>query len=107
MCDEETPVLHYTASQVDVNRWDVGLTNAVVQGLAAALAKPISGSNTLADRKRADATEAVLLARTEFANESDAHMMALPSWVSGAGYGVGPSQPRFFWPVENFSGLTL
>ena len=107
MCNEEEPVLHYSAKQEDPTRWDAGLVNAVVQSLAASLAKPISGKDTLADRKRADATEAILLARTEFANESDDRHSALPSWVAASGYEGRPHQSRFFWPIESFSGLAV
>jgi len=103
--DEENTILHYTSLQTDVTLWDAGLTTAIVYSLAAALALPLTGKTTLAEKMRERATEAVLLAQTEVANESDENYAQLPSWIDVRGFDSLPIGARFIWPYESFSAI--
>jgi len=103
MTNEEQAILYYSAKTEDVSVWDTGLINAVVYALASALTMPLTGKRTLAQGNRAIATEAILLAQTETANEADDHFEALPSWVQARGYEELPVATKFFWPYTSLS----
>ena len=103
MTNEEQAILYYSAKTEDVSVWDTGLINAVVYALASALTMPLTGKRTLAQDNRAIATEAILLAQTETANEADDHFEALPSWVQARGYEELPVATKFFWPYTSLS----
>ena len=105
LADEEDAILHYISQQIDVSLWDAGLTTAIAYSLAAALALPLTGKSTLAEKLRDRATEAVLLAQTEIANESDENYAQLPSWVAARGFSPLPIGSRFVWPYESFSAI--
>jgi hypothetical protein len=105
MTDETNAILHYLVRQTDVTRWDVGLTSAVVHSLAAALARPLSGKTTLAKDLKELATEVILLARTEMANESDDNFEQLASWHEARGYETLPVTTRFVWPYAILSAI--
>lgn len=103
--NEADVILHYTARQEDVSRWDTGLEAAVIYSLAAQISLPLTGKSTRAQELASKANEVVLLARTEFANESDGTYEALPSWLQSRGFETLPNTVRFFWPTENFNAL--
>lgn len=103
--NDEDAILHYTKRQDDTSRWDVGVENAVIASLAAQLVLPLTGKMNRAQELAGRANEIVLLARTEFANESDETYDALPSWLTVRGYESALNPVRFFWPLENLLGL--
>ena len=103
MTNEEQAVLQYTMQQDDVSRWDVGLVNSVVHLLGAKLARPLTGKVTLAQDLSEAAREAVLLARTEIANESDDAYEMLPSWIAVRGYDGSPGVTKFVYPLEDLN----
>lgn len=105
-CNEEDAILHYTKSQTDTSLWDSGLENAIINSLAAQLVLPLTGKTTRAQELYSRASEAVLLARTEFANESDGTYEALPSWIQVRGFETLPETSRFYWPSENLNALS-
>ena len=107
MCNEPQAILHYSARETDVANWDTGLKQAVIYGLAAAITYPLSGKFSAARDNRELATEAIMLSRTEIANESDEQYKALPQWIAARGYEQRPTQTPFFWPYETFSVLGL
>ena len=100
-CSEEDAILHYTAAVTDVSLFDHGLVNAIVAALAARLCRPITGKDGRTADLRQAAVEAVLLARTEFANESDEHVEALPSWLQARGLSMTPQSSRFYYPISD------
>jgi len=104
MANEDQAILHYSALVTDVTRWDTGLAHSVIFGLAAAITLPLSGKRTLSNDNKDKATEAILLAQTEVANESDSHYDALPSWIAARGYSGPPERTKFFWPYESLTG---
>jgi hypothetical protein len=98
-------VLHYTMAQNNPGLWDTALRTAVTAALAAKLCIPLSAKAGRAEKLKEEAVEAVLLARTEFANESDEVFDALPSWVSARGYNTIPWNNRFIWPSEDVNSV--
>lgn len=105
MTDESSAILHYLAQQADVTKWDAGLTAAVVYSLAAALSRPLAGKTTLAKDLKELATETILLARTEMANESEDNFSQLASWHEARGYDGFPVITQFFWPYSSLSAI--
>lgn len=103
--NDEEAILHYTKLQDDTSKWDAGVEHAVIASLAAQLALPLSGKVTRARELADRATEVVLLARTDFANESDDNYEALPSWIGARGYEMAPVATRYFWPYGNLLGV--
>lgn len=101
--DEETPILHYTKRVTNPTFFDAALHNAIVAALASRICIPLSGKDSRADRLREQAVEAVLLARTEFANESLETMEDLPSWLQVRGSSLLPSIHQFFWPAHDIN----
>jgi hypothetical protein len=98
-------ILRYTKSTDNPNDWDTGLVKAISYALGAALALPLTGKRTLfADLKQVS-EEAIMLARTDIANERDNHHEMLPSWVATRGYEDLPYETRFVWPYEDLSGV--
>jgi hypothetical protein len=102
-CDEEAPILHYTKRVTNPEFFDRALHNAVVAALAARLCVPLSAKDNRAERLREQAVEAVLLARTEFANESYEEMNALPSWIQVRGSSILPQNNPYFWPAQDIN----
>jgi len=101
--NEPEAILHYTARVNNPAVFDSALVNAIVMALAARLCIPLSGKDARAQRLRDDAVEAVLLARTEFANESEDMRESLPSWIQVRGLSMAPEQSRFIWPYEDIA----
>lgn len=100
VANEEQAILHYTMRQEDVSLWDHGLVTAVTYALAAALSRAPAAKPSVLAELLDRANEAVLLARAEFANESDDQMDSLPNWLAERGYSAPASSNKFFWPVE-------
>lgn len=104
---EERPILVYTRRVTNTSLFDQGLRNAVVALLASRLVIPASAKDNRAAALREQAVEAVLLARTEFANESEDHYEALPSWVQVRGISHPVRQSRFYYPVSDINAGSL
>ena len=104
--NDSAAILYYTRRESLVSNWDAGLTNAIVAGLAWKLAIPLSGKVGLSDRLRTDATESVLLAATELANEyEDGRLEMTPHWISARGFEGPASFPYFVTPFDTLSSL--
>jgi hypothetical protein len=101
--NEPDAILHYTARVTNPALFDQGLVNAIVKALAATLCIPITAKDARAARLKEEAVEAVLLARTEFANESEDMRESLPSWIQVRGMSLVPEQSRFIWPHEDLN----
>lgn len=104
---EETPILVYTRRVTNTGLYDQGLRNAIVSLLASRLVIPASAKDNRATNLREQAVETVLLARTEFANESEDLYETAPSWVQVRGISHPVSQPRFFYPVSDLNASFL
>jgi len=104
---EPEMILHYTAQVENVALFDEGLFNAVVVALAARLCIPLTGKDARAQKLKDEAVEAVLLARTEFANESEDMQESLPSWVQARGLSLSPALPRFIWSHADINMTVL
>jgi hypothetical protein len=104
---EEQPILHYTRKVTNPELFDRAMHNAVVFALASRLCVPLSAKDNRAAALREQAVEAILLARTEFANESYEEMNELPSWIQVRGASIAPRLERFFWPANDFNVGTI
>lgn len=101
--NEPDMILHFTQQVDNAGLFDKGLENAIVAALAARLCLPITSKEVRAQRLKDEAVEAVLLARTEFANESEELYEALPSWIQVRGMSIVPEQGRYIIGYEDFN----
>lgn len=101
MCNEAGAILKYTFRQEEVTLWDAGLEAAMIYTLAATIALPLSGKGALSDRLFERANELTLLARTEFANESDEFFETPASWIAARGFTTPPVSTKFVYPYED------
>lgn len=104
--NQKQAVLHYIFRQEDVTKWDSGLENTVVSSLAAQICLPLNGKVTRARELLANANEAVLIAQTEIANESDEIYEELPEWIAARGYEELPRATRFVYPYAQLLGIS-
>ncbi len=100
MTNEEQAVLHYSAKQDDVTRWDAGLDMAMVYSLGAHMSQGLNGKVGLASRLDEKAFSFVVSAQTDIANEADDYSDKLSSWHSSRGFTDVPVQTQFFYPYE-------
>lgn len=105
--DEEDAVLCYTKRVDNTELWDTGLTDAVVAALGAKLCIPLSGKEGRRDRLKDEAVEAVLLARTQVANEEDARYDSLPSWIEVRDFSLSPQSTRYIHPLQDINTLAI
>lgn len=97
-CNTEFPVLRYTAAQDNVALWSNNLLMAIVYGLAANIAQPLSGKRTLSATLVERANGMILSARVNSANQPQQTYDALPDWIAARGY-RGANQQQFFYPM--------
>lgn len=95
--NEETPILVYTRRQVNIALWDSALQMAVVYGLAANIAKPITGKRSLAKDLIEQANALIIEAQVGAANSDDNFIEAIPDWLQARGC-LNFSQTKFVYP---------
>lgn len=100
---EEQPVLYYTRRVEREETFDTALTSALISILASKLCRPISGKDGRTEKLKEEAVETVLLAKTEFANESEAFEETLPSWVQARGIVMQPRISQYYYPSFDIS----
>lgn len=99
LTNTEDAVLIYTAKETDTSLWDIMLTSAVFLGLAAVIAKPLTGSTRKRQALVEEANMRIMLAREADANLSHDPVEWLPDWLKARGVS-GPGNPnRFIYPV--------
>lgn len=101
--NEELPILYYTRKITRVDLWDADLVQAVAFGLAAHIAKPLTGKDNDLRNMFELAQEKVLTARVNAANAQRETIESTPEWISARGYsGAGP-QAKYIYPSANFT----
>lgn len=100
--NSETPILHYTSRIEDPGQWDPDLYHAIVFGLAAHIAKPITGNDADMSNMFTVANEKVLVARANAANINQAPIETNPEWLTARGQAIAPSS-RYFYPSADFT----
>lgn len=96
--NELNPILRYTGAQENVALWGNGLLMAVVYGLAAHIAQPLSGKTSMTSMLIQRANDMILAARVSSANTPQQLQEAIPDWLAGRGYAFPQSQ-QFFYPT--------
>lgn len=99
----ETPILIYTGRETNPGAWDVDLRMAIVHGLAAHVAKAITGKE--ADQVNAFnlAQEKINMARQAASNQVQQQLEVVPSWIAARGFALqGPSTP-YVYPSAEFA----
>jgi hypothetical protein len=92
------PMLRYTFMQENVALWSNNLLMAIVYGLAAHIAQPLSGKTSLTATLVQRANDFVLAARVSSANTPMQMQEAIPDWLAGRGYAF-PASQQFFYPT--------
>lgn len=98
----ETPILVYTRRLERVDLWGIDLIHAVSFGLAAHIAKSITGKDTDLQNMFELANNKILTARANAANARNAAVESTPEWIAARGYsGAGPQNP-YIYPNADF-----
>lgn len=99
----ETPILTYTRKIARVDLWDPDLTMAVVFGLAAHIAKPITGKTEDLRNMFELAQEKIYTARMNARNSDNASNESIPEWLSARGYGGNAPLSKYIYPSADFT----
>ena len=105
MSNEELALLHYTATQDDVTKWDNGLEMAVVYALSANICRPLNGKRALAQDLLELAQGFVTIAQTDIANASDDYVDVVPDWLEVRGFSGPAQRTQYFFPYEGLNGV--
>lgn len=100
---EATPILTYTRRDIAVANWDVDLFLAVSFGLAAHIAKGITGNDADLANMFQLAQEKILQARTNNANQQNQQAESIPTWIQARGNNISMPSARYLYPSAEFS----
>jgi hypothetical protein len=98
----ENAILAYTAKDPPINLWDADLFIAVASGVAARIARPLSGKGSLEKKAIDQANEAISRARMQNANQSEMQFETLPDWLTARGISAPPLPSRYIYPSGPF-----
>lgn len=98
----ETPILVYTGRETNPSAWDVDLRLAIVHGLAAHIAKAITGKESDQVNAFNLAQEKINNARQAASNQIQQTLVAIPSWISARGYAGAAPGTQFIYPSAEF-----
>lgn len=103
LSNAEEPILEYTRTEAQVDRWSIGLQHAVAYALAAHIAKALTGKDSDLQNMYTLAAEKIADARASAANASmNDPLESVPDWLVARGYSqLGPNQ-RFIYPAVPF-----
>lgn len=104
-CNSINPLLRYTSNQPDVALWSNNLLMAVVYGLAAHIAQPLSGKTSMTSVLTQRANDFILAARVNSANQPMQQHEAVPDWIAGRGY-ANPLRNQFFYPTGSLLNVS-
>lgn len=92
-------LLLYTRREVDPGLWGVDVYQAVMLGLAAAIAKPLTGKRSLANDNLSLANQKIMQARESAANEDSVPIDSMPDWFIARGIvGSSGGTSRYIYP---------
>lgn len=104
-CNHPAPILRYTADQPNVALWSNNLLMAIVYGLAAHIAQPLSGKTSMTNMLIQRANDMILAARVSSANQPMQQREAIPDWIQGRGYAHSMLQ-QFFYPTGSLLNVS-
>lgn len=96
--DTEDGVLVYAKRVEDSTRWSVALFNATYKMLAAAISRPLRGSESLSNRLFQEAQLQITTSQADAANSDSNDYEAVPDWIA-ARLGRGPAV-RYLYPFS-------
>lgn len=98
-------ILAYTSRLENVALWGPELQMAIVYGLAANIAMPLSGKTSRAKVLAENANNLVLAARVAAANANNESYESIPDWIVARGFYAASAQ-RYFHPYGSLLSLT-
>lgn len=96
--NDDEPILAYSKDQPDDTFWDPGLMMAIVHGLAAFIARGLTGKPILGQSLLQAANEIILQARASAANVDNVQYQSLPDWLEARGLAHDPVVTRYIHP---------
>lgn len=90
-------ILIYTFRNELISMWESSLQMAVVYGLAANIAMPLTGKINRASGLIQQANSLILEARSDASNESNNQYETIPDWIAIRGY-ANPGDNRYYYP---------
>lgn len=106
MTDDESPILQYSKRQKLVQMWDESLAMAVVYGLAANIAMPLTGKFEVALKMQEQANALVFRAREAVANDQVNQYETIAPWHAARGYAEAPPRTQFLYPYGPALSIT-
>lgn len=98
LTDVETVALTYVRKATDPGLWDITLFQAVVFGLAAAIAQPLTGKNAKARDALALANQKIMEAREFSANADNIPIDSMPDWMIVRGITGSVGNSNYVYP---------
>lgn len=97
--NESEATMIFTKKQIAPPAWDVSLRYAIIHGLAAHIAKPLTGKISIARDALDMANSAIIQARIATANENSMEYESVPDWLVARGIVTGTNPSRFIFPT--------
>lgn len=101
--NEATPILEFTRRETLPERFGVELLQAVVFGLAAHIAKAMTGNDSDLQNMFQLAQEKILTARVNAANAQNVQYESDPTWMTARGQSLGSPTQKYIYPSANFT----
>lgn len=98
------PILFYTRRLEQVYLWNANLFNAIAHGLAAHIAKGLTGKDSDVIRGYQLANEKIIDARASALNMMEQPSLeSTPDWIAARGYAGSGPQAKFLYPPAEFT----
>lgn len=104
MTNDSSPLLRYTANNIDVADWDSGLFSAVAAALSAFISFELTKKVSITDRLYQRAYQFVQTQLTLEANSQQLQYRDMPEGLTARGYTGFTQQTSFFYPYEALLG---
>lgn len=104
-CNSTAPVLVYAKRQDTVRFWELSERNAIIYGLAAAIAGPLTGKAGIISRNHNLANNLLEVAQMANSNIDDVADDFVPSHLMAAGYSLPSTTTRFIHPYGALFGI--
>lgn len=98
LTDIENVILTYIRRAEDPSLWDITLFQAIVFGLAAAIAQPLTGKNAKARDAIALANQKIIEAREFSANAENIPVDSMPDWMIARGISGSVGYSNYIYP---------
>jgi hypothetical protein len=103
LSENSEPILVYTKRQSNPALWGIDLFHAVMYGLAAFVAKPLTGNDSDLRNMFTLAEERILAARANAANQNYFRYESIPDWIGARGQTLGMPTARYIYPSADFT----